>query len=76
MITIEDSDTPIEVAKKIITGTRKYERTAVQKAIARAWLGESEPNDVGVADMFTTSEIGEIASYLFVYWKTHKDEEK
>lgn len=67
MITINDNDNPIEVAAKIITGTKKSE--VVTGGIMSY---RKEEDDV---DMFSVGEIKEIADYLKVYYKNHIDME-
>ena len=67
MITINDNDNPIEVAAKIITGTKKGE--VVTGGIMNY---RKEEDDV---DMFDVGEIKEIADYLKTYYKNHIDME-
>lgn len=65
MIQIEDYDTPIQVAEKIIEGTKKVPATILDKA-----FGEEE---MVSKDMFELEEIKEIAGYLMVYYESHKN---
>lgn len=74
MIEINDGDSPITVAEKLINGTKPYNPTPTMKALAKAINGE-----VGtVQDMFDLEEIKEIANYLIVYYEAHngKSEEE
>ena len=72
MITISDSDLPITVAEKIITGTRdpangiEASVIAIRKALGAEYSGE---------DMFTDEEIEEIAAYLLTYVDSQKKKE-
>ena len=63
MINIEDNDLPITVAQKIISGTRPYTPTPIEKAF---FVEET-------VDMFSVAEIKEIAEYLLCYCK-HNNE--
>lgn len=79
MITIEDNDLPITVAEKIIKAKRDT-ATPMAKALFKMSyvLGNGkEPTqeelDETRADLFTDDEIEEIAQYLMVYVKTHKE---
>lgn len=73
MIEIYDTDLPITVADKIITGTKPYVATLLTKAIAKAITG-SETAAKSI-DMFDIDEIKEIADYLMVYYESHKEGE-
>ena len=73
MITIEDNDSPIIAAGKIIHGTRPYNPTPAQKAIVKALFGKDVESDT--QDMFDLEEIKEIADYLIVYYNAHKNDE-
>lgn len=68
MILINDNDTPITVAKKIIMGTKPYNPTPAMKALTKAITGEESETQ----DMFDLDEIKEIADYLIVYYEKHK----
>ena len=71
MIEIKDTDLPITVAEKIITGTKPYGATPFTKAVVKAITGsETESESV---DMFDLEEIKEIADYLMVYYESHKE---
>lgn len=68
MITINDNDLPITAAEKIITGTKPFMASALQRAFAEACGGIPDNQD-----MFTIEEIAEIADYLKCYCSNHKD---
>ena len=55
MIQIEDFDMPIDVAKKIITGTKTVELTPLMKAARKAITGSESDN--GEYDMFELEDI-------------------
>lgn len=67
MITINDTDSPIEVAAKIVNGTKKCE--VVTGSIMTYHKEEGE------IYMFNVGEIKEIADYLKAYCKNHIDVE-
>ena len=69
MIQIEDTDMPIDVAKKIVTGTRVINLSPLVKAARKAITGNE--SDSGEYDMFELEEIKEIADYLMVYYNSH-----
>ena len=69
MITINDDDLPITVAKKIISGTKVVELSPSMKAVRKALTGNE--GDDGEYDMFELEEIKEIAEYLLVYYNNH-----
>ena len=69
MIQIEDTDLPIDVAKKIVTGTKVINLSPVMKAARKAFTGNE--SDSGEYDMFELEEIKEIADYLLVYYNSH-----
>ena len=71
MIEINDTDLPITVAEKIITGTKPYNPTPMMKAIAKAITGDDTAGDT--VDMFELEEIKEIADYLMAYYDSHKE---
>ena len=73
MIEINDTDMPITVAEKIITGTKPYVATPTVKALAKAITGSETTSDI--VDMFNLEEIKEIADHLMVYYESHKDGE-
>ena len=64
MFVVNDSDTPIEVAQKIICGTRdKTEPGTLLDSLNKAFGVSNTP------DMFSDEEISEIADYLNTYLK-------
>lgn len=69
MITINDDDLPITVAKKIISGTKVVELSPSMKAVRKVLTGNED--DDGEYDMFELEEIKEIAEYLLVYCNNH-----
>lgn len=71
MIQIDNTDTPIEVAQKIINGTMEVEANMVDKAMMRAF-GCKEVEKIRRA-LFDLEELKEIAGYLLVYCNTHKE---
>ena len=71
MIKIDNTDTPIEVAQKIINGTMEVEANMVDKAMMRAF-GCKEVEKIRRA-LFDLEELKEIAGYLLVYCNTHKE---
>ena len=74
MIEIKDTDLPITVAEKIITGTKPYNPTMLTKMVVKALTGDEEAGDT--IDMFDLEEIKEIADYLLLYYESHKEELK
>ena len=71
MIEINDTDLPVTVAEKIITGTKPYAATPLTKAVVKALTGSETASDT--VDMFSLEEIKEIADYLMVYYESHKE---
>ena len=71
MIQITDSDQPIDVAQKIITGTKTVALSPAQKALRGALLNDKSSEFE--FDMFTLDEIKEIIDYLTVYYNAHKE---
>ena len=71
MIQIEDNDMPIDVAKKIVTGTKIVELSDMMKTVRKAIYGNQVDNDE--YDMFELEEIKEIADYLMVYYNSHQN---
>lgn len=70
MIQIDDYDTPIQVAEKIITGTKEMPASMLDKATSKAFTGHEI--ETITSDMFDLNEIKEIADYLMVYYDAHK----
>ena len=73
MIEIKDTDLPITVAEKIITGTKPYVATPLTKAVVKAITGSETASDT--VDMFDLEEIKEISDYLMMYYESHKEDE-
>ena len=71
MIEINDTDLPVMVAEKIITGTKPYVSTPLTKELARALTDDETAGDT--VDMFSLEEIKEIADYLIVYYESHEE---
>ena len=71
MIMIEDTDLPITVAEKIITGTKPYTATPLTKAVVKAITGSETASES--VDMYELEEIKEIADYLMAYYERHKE---
>ena len=71
MIQISDFDLPIQVAEKIIGGTKEVPASMLDKAASRAFTGK-EIETIS-QDMFDLEEIKEIAGYLEVYYEAHKN---
>ena len=74
MITIQDNDFPVDVAAKIIRGTRPADLAEMQKR-AGGWMLPDSVKDGQTMDMFTLNEIKEIAEYLMTYYNHHFMEE-
>lgn len=70
MIEIKDTDLPITVAEKIITGTKPYVATPLTKSITKMVIGIDAGDTV---EMFDLEEIKEIADHLMVYYESHKE---
>ena len=69
MIEISDMDMPIDVAQKIIKGT-KPNNSMITKAFARVITGDDNAGET--QDMFSIEEIKEIADYLMTYYNNHE----
>ena len=72
MIQINDYDLPIQVAEKIIGGTKEVPASMLDKAAYKAFTGK-EIGETVHRDMFDLEEIKEIADYLTVYYESHKN---
>ena len=72
MIQIDDYDSPIQVAEKIINGTKEEPAGLLEKAAYKAFTGK-EIGETVHRDMFELEEIKEIADYLMVYYQAHID---
>lgn len=72
MIRIEDYDSAITVAQKIIHGTRKVEMTPARKIGVVIATGKAPEEGIMYdEDMFSSDEIREIGEYLLTYHKFH-----
>ena len=69
MIQINDNDLPITAAEKIITGTKPYKPTPLEKCFCVAATGDKDAGET--VDMFKLEEIKEIADYLMLYYNSH-----
>lgn len=76
MIQIEDNDTPITVAQKLIHGTKSATVTPIMRlgTVLRTGTAPKVREQVEVG-MFSDAEIREITEYLLTYIKYHKEEE-
>lgn len=72
MIQINDYDLPIQVAEKIIGGTKKVPASLLDKAAYKAFT-RKEIGETVSKDMFDLEEIKEIADYLMVYYDAHQN---
>lgn len=72
MIQINDFDLPIQVAEKIIGGTKDAPASMLDKVAYKAITGK-EIGETISRDMFDLEEIKEIADYLIVYYEAHKN---
>lgn len=75
MIQINDNDTPITAAQKIVHGTKAETWTPARRLGHVLATGEAPKENQYEADMFSVEEIREIADYLQTYWKYHAEEE-
>ena len=75
MIQINDNDSPITAAQKIIHGIKAVEMTPA-RAIGEILATGKAPKDNENYEvcMFSVDEIREIAEYLQTYWKYHAEE--
>lgn len=71
MIKIEDNDSPITAADKLIHGTRPYNPTPAAATLSKAITGDENASDT--VDMYDLEELKEIADYLMVYYNSHAD---
>ena len=72
MIQINDNELPIQVAEKIIGGTKEVPASMLDKAAYKAFTGK-EIGETVSKDMFDLEEIKEIADYLIVYYEAHEN---
>lgn len=82
MFEINDMDMPIDVARKIVTGTKPSLRKRSTFAFAKlvrpypdieATTDTDMNETISMEDMFTIEEIKEIADYLLVYYNSHNE---
>lgn len=74
MIQIEDNDSPITAAQKLIHGTKNVGATLAMR-FAEAFNLGPVPGEKFEVDMFSDAEIREIADYLSTYSKYHEEGE-
>ena len=74
MIQINDNDSPITAAQKIIHGIKAAPWTPASRIGHILATGEAPKKDQCEVDMFSVDEIREIAEYLQTYWKYHAEE--
>ena len=72
MIQIDDYDLPIQVAEKIIGGTKDVPASMLDKIVYRTLTGKEIEGTVS-EDMFDLEEIKEIADYLTFYYQAHQN---
>lgn len=73
MIQIEDDDAVIAVAHKIIYGTKKADMTPAKKIGIIIATGKApEDEEEYEEEMFSLSELRELADYLTTYCKHHE----
>lgn len=76
MIQIDDNDSTIMAAHKIISGTRKVEETPLMRLRSCLATGKApEVGDLAEVDMFTDEQIRELTEYLQVYLKNNGDQD-
>lgn len=75
MIQINDNDSPITVAQKIIHGTKTAEMTPARRLGTILATGKAPEGQEYEEDMFSDEEILEIVDYLLVYCKHHGGDE-
>jgi len=74
MIQIEDNDTPIMIAQKLIHGTKTETVTPLIRLGKVLSIGTApEIGEQVEVDMFSDAEIREIADYLSTYSKYHEE---
>ena len=75
MIQIDDNDSPITVAGKLVWGTKSVEMTPVRKAGIIIATGKvPEDGNTCEDDMFSVEELKEIAEYLMIFCKYHGED--
>ena len=71
MIQNNDYDQPIQVAQKLVTGTKIVTLNTIQKTIRSVMVNDNSAE--AEFDMFSLEEIKEIIDHLTIYYKAHKD---
>ena len=71
MIQIDDLDSPITAAQKIIHGTKTVEMTPARTLGTIIATGKAPEGKEYEEDMFSDEDIMEIVDYLLVYCKHH-----
>ena len=69
MITIEDHDFPIDVAAKLIAGTKEID-SMITREINKRLGGD------GTQDMFDNDELKEIADHIYIYLKNSESKQE
>lgn len=77
MIQINDDDSPITAAQKIIHGIKAEPMTPARRLGFILANGEAPKEDaVYEVDMFTLSDIREIADYLLTYYRYRQEDDE
>lgn len=77
MIQINDNDSPITAAQKIIHGIKAEPMTPARRLGFILANGEAPKEDaVYEVDMFTLSDIMEIADYLLTYYRYRQEDDE
>ena len=77
MIQINDSDSPITAAQKIIHGIKAEPMTPARRLGFILANGEAPKEDaVYEVDMFSLSDIREIADYLLTYYRYRQEDDE
>lgn len=77
MIQINDNDSPITAAQKIIHGIKAEPMTPARRLGFILANGEAPKEDaVYEVDMFTLSDIREIADYLLTYYRYRQEDDE
>lgn len=74
MIQINDNDSPITAAQKIIHGIKAAAWTPASKLGYILATGEAPKENQCEVDMFTVEEIREIADYLLTYYRYRQED--
>lgn len=77
MIQINDNDSPITAAQKIIHGIKAEPMTPARRLGFILANGEAPKEDaVYEVDMFSLSDIREIADYLLTYYRYRQEDDE